>query len=390
VFFVIDRFAGRRSGIADKVGYVAVAAAVLALTLAAERKTEAHFHIAETRLPLSIRAARAAYAVSYYALKPWIPTQLSRAYPATLVPRSRQGMPPKSFWSLRIAGGVAATVLLCIFGCWFRRTLGPFVLCHVLLLAPMLGITLNGDYVTFDRYCALACGAWAVGIALVILRVRKDWRPSIAMIFCAYLLVLAGMSERQTYVWRNWESVVANVASHVRRNQFPDLQYYSPAYEFMMSGKYDQAVEVVVRGLGALPNDPNLLSLAKQIAGCRVSYTRFCPFAEAHVALGGWFLKTHDWREADEHLGLALELSPGDGEAAYNRALVRLDLGRYRDALHDFLWADAHMPAPFSPQQREAVLNRVAEEAGAANDLPLVRALAARTERVSGRGAPAP
>jgi hypothetical protein len=375
VFFVIDWFAGRRSRFADKAGYVAVAAAVLAITLAAERKTEAHFHIVEARLPISIRAARAAYAVAYYAGKPWVPTQLTRAYPATLVPHSRPGSPVRSFWSPRIGAGIAATVLLCAIGCWFWRTLGPFILCHVLLLAPMLGITLNGDYVTFDRYCALACAAWAIGIALVLARVGARYRILVAAIFGAYLLVLARMSELQTSAWRNWDAVVANVASRVKPDEFPDLQYGDPAYEFMMSGHYDRASAVVADGLRALPNDPALLALGKQIAGCRAFYTRYCPFAEAHVALGAWFLKTHDWRESDEHLRLALELSPGDGEAAYNRALVRLNLGNYREALHDFLWAEAHVPIRFTREQRQAVLNRVAAEADAANDSGFARAI---------------
>jgi hypothetical protein len=388
VFYVIDWFTGRRAGILDKAGFVAVAAVVLALTLQAERKGEAHFSIVEARLPLSIQAARAGYALSYYAVKPWVPTHLARAYPATLVPAARPGNPPRSFWSAQIYIGVAAALLscaLCALSTRFRSTVGPFLLCHILLLAPMTGITMNGDYVTFDRYCALACGAWAVGVAMFMAFVQPRYRGLVATAFCLYLLVLARMSELQTGAWRNWDSVVANVASHVEPYEFPELQYYSPAYVFKMAGQYDKASATVARGLRALPGDPTLLSIGREIAECRASYTRFCPFAEVHVYLGEWFVKTRDWREADEQLRLALELSPGYGEAAYNRALVRLNRGQYWDALHDFLWAEAHVPAPFSPQQRQAVLSLVAKEARAAGDLALEHAVLGGSGKLPGR-----
>ena len=391
VFFVIDRFAGRRTAAPGKAGFVVIAAVVLALTLQAARKTDEHFHIAEAHLPLSIRAGRAAYALSYYAVKPWIPLGLTRAYPATLArPGPLPGSLQRPFWGARIMGGVAMTALLaaiCAFNSRIRRTLGPFFLCHVLLLAPVIGITLNGDYVTYDRYCALACGAWAVGAAALFLHVRARHRAVAAAIFCSYLLILARMSEKQTAVWQNWTSLVANVSSHLKSDEFPDLQYYSPAYVFKMSGQYDQAAAVVARGLLALPDDHALLSLSQDIAECRVLYPRFCPFAEAHVALAHWFLKTKDWRDADEHLRLALELSPNFADAAYDRALVRLDLGRYREALHDFLWAEGHVAAPYSPVQRQAVLYLVANEANAANNPTLARAalLSARSQSPGGK-----
>jgi hypothetical protein len=377
VFFVLDWFAGRRSRFSDKAGFVAVAAVVLALTLQAERKTEAHFHIVEARLPVSVQAARAAYALSYYAVKPWVPLGLAHVHPETLVPRGLPGIPFRPFWGAWMAGGVAATVLLAVLcGLWpgFRRTLGPFLLCHVLLLAPMLGLTMNGDYIPFDRYCALAGGAWAVGLAVLAAATPPRRRVLATAALGGYLLVLACRSELQTRTWRSWDAVVADISAHVAPDEFPNLQYYNPAQEFKMSGQYDQARAVVARGRRALPDDPALTDLERDIEDCRATYTRFCAFADVHVHLGAWFIRSADWREADEHLRLALELSPGYGEAAYNRALVRLNLGDYQDALHDFLWAEAHVPAPFSAAQRQAVLGWVAREAEAAGDPGLAQA----------------
>ncbi len=389
VFFVIDKFAGRRAASPGKAGFVVVAAVVLAVSLQAARKTGEHFQIAEAHLPLSIRAGRAAYALSYYVWKPWIPARLSYAYPATL---ARPGPSPGSllhpFWSAQIIEGVSATILLaaaCAFCPRFRRTLGPFFLCHVLLLAPMTGITINGDYVTHDRYCGLACGAWAVGVAILLLHARPWHRALVAAASCAGLLLLARMSERQTAVWRDGASVWANAAAHIGPDQFPELQYYDPAYVLKMSGQYDEAAAVVARGLSAMPGDQTLLALGRDIAECRTLYPRFCPFAEVHVSLAHWFMKTQDWREADEHLRVALELSPNFAEAAYDRALVRLDLGQYSEALHDFIWAEARMPAPFSPAQRQAVLDLVAREARAAGDLPLASAVSGGPAPAAGR-----
>jgi tetratricopeptide (TPR) repeat protein len=276
-----------------------------------------------------------------------------------------------------MAVGVSATILLALLcGLWpgFRRTLGPFLLCHALLLAPMLGLTMNGDYVPFDRYCALAGGAWAVGLAVLVAGTPPRRRTLVAAALGAYLLALACRSEVQTWVWRSWDAVVADISANVAPDEFPNLQYYNPAQELKMSGQYDQARAVVARGRQALRDDPALVDLERDIEDCRATYTRFCPFADVHVHLGAWFIRSADWREADEHLRLALELSPGYGEAAYNRALVRLNLGDYPGALHDFLWAEAHVPAPLSAAQRQAVLGWVAREAEAAGNPGLAQA----------------
>lgn len=377
VFFVLDWFAGRRSRFADKAGYVAVAAVVLALTLQAERKTEAHFHIVEARLPVFVQAARAAYALSYYAVKPWVPVGLAHVHPETLVSRGPLGIRFRAFWGAWMSAGVAATVLLALLcGLWpgFRRTLGPFLLCHALLLSPMVGLTMNGDYDPFDRYCALAGGAWAVGLAVLLAGTPPRGRTLAAAALGAYLLALAYRSGLRTRAWRSWDAVVADISGHVAPDEFPNLQYYNPAQEFKMAGQYDRARAVVARGRKALPEDAALADLERDIEDCRATYTRFCPFADVHVHLGAWFIRSADWREADEHLRLALELSPGYGEAAYNRALVRLNFGDYQGALHDFLWAEAHVPAPFSAAQRQAVLGWVAEEAESAGDPGLAQA----------------
>ena len=383
VFLLLDWYLGRipRDRPPPRyrtAGILVAAVAVLGVTLAAARKTNEHFHIADATLPLSVRAARAGYALSYYGYRPWVPIHLTRAYPATVL---RADLPAvealRAFWSPLLLEGIAATLLLgllCMVGPVFRRLLGPFLLCHVLLLAPMLGITFGGEYITYDRYCTLACVAWAAGIALVLLGAPRPRRAWLAGGLGCYLVVLAALSIRQTRAWRNDPALWSSITARLSPREFPGLQYEHPAYVDRMSGRYDQAEAVVDRGLRALPGFPPLLAAREEIAQFRGDHAVSCPFAEIHVLQAGRFLRAGDPRQADEHLRLALELSPRDAEAAYDRALVRLDFNDYRGALHDLLWAEAQTGGVLVPGQRQAVLGLVATEAQAAGDSALAEA----------------
>ena len=86
-------------------------------------------------------------------------------------------------------------------------------------------------------------------------------------------------------------------------------------------------------------------------------------------------------REANDHFENALGLDDRFYQAAYDRSLVLLNLGRFRDALASFLWSESWAPSGLPEIQRHEFLSRLAKAANSQGKTEL----AAAAQRALGR-----
>lgn len=371
IYLVVEWAVARRDG--TRIGWLrgcaalAMAGAVLGISLFASVRASVQWTDAAglPTTPAVAKAGRAAYAFSYYLAKPWVPVGLSDAYSTTEYrPETRGPGGPRSFWNFRLVSGIAGTLILAALVAGsgaFRRIAGPFLFCYLAVVIPFLGLS-EQSYSTVDRYSTFACGLLAAALAIVLLRLSGRMRAIAAVGLCAYLAILARMSEIQSLIWRNSDSYFAYSSSVLAPGEFPLFKYYRPANFLIWSGRYDEAASVVAQGLRVLPNDLRILSLERDIRNDRTTYARFSQFSEVHVDDAIRFMGSGEWREADEHLRMALEQSPGYFEAAQYRSYVRTKLGDSRGALHELLRAEAYTRSRMPASMRRRFLDAIAQE----------------------------
>lgn len=369
VFLVVEwaarRGGGRRASWLHGCVALAMAGAAVAIALFGARHASSRWKDAESgsNTPAVARLGRAAYAFSYYIAKPWVPVGLSDAYPTTEYQSEARGPGgPKSFWNARLLTGIGCTLALAaLVASWprLRRDAGPFLLCYLCIAIPFLGLS-EHVYTTVDRYSTLPCALLAAALALALVRLRGRARPLVAAGFCAYLGILAHMSEVQSLVWASNDSYYAHSSSVLAPGEFPQFKYHRPADFLIWSGRYDEAASIVAQGLRAIPNDPILRGYARDLEVDRRTYARFSQFAQVHVSQAARFMQSGEWREANEHLRLALEQSPRYYEAALYRSYVLIQLGDYLGALHELLRAKACCPSPLPDRVSRALRDAIA------------------------------
>jgi tetratricopeptide (TPR) repeat protein len=75
------------------------------------------------------------------------------------------------------------------------------------------------------------------------------------------------------------------------------------------------------------------------------------------------FAASGEMREANDHFECALGLDDRFYQAAYDRSLVLLNLGRCEDALGSFLWSEIWAPSGLPAIQRHEFLSRLSKAA---------------------------
>lgn len=291
------------------------------------------------------RLSQAAYVWIYYLWKPWLPYRLSVIYGTLL------SVDPQTW---RFALSIAALCLLgllCAFWPRFRAKAGWFLAAHLLLMAPMLGLT-EFPHITYDRYdCFSAVLVAAAACAVMAGLSRPAIRITCALGALALAVHWSYLSERLSRAWGDPVGFSLYISSRLPGGEFPIFKYRRPAFTLMSFGRFAEANDLVAEGRRRFPYDEFLRRTQSELLEREGFYRNLSadganlvrPLAVQHTNFAMERAALGRLREARIHLDRALELSPQYAAASFDRALVRLQLGDPRGGLHDFLMVRARM-----------------------------------------------
>ena len=352
--------------LAEKAAFVVPVGAILAVTIAARfGNTEVFGAVPGMReLPLAHRIAQSAYIAFYYIWKPWWPTNLSPLYD-TLMDFSPSGAP--FIVSMAVVGAVSA---LAAAGFRRRPMFAVAWFGYLACAAPFFGLT-EKPHMASDRYGYFLTVFTAVAIAALLARAATTRVRAVAVVgSLAAIACLARLSWRQLGVWSDDRVQHAYVAAHLTNAELlDDFTGRLLILEFLR-GHEKEASDEVAAGLLRNPASQGFRKAAAIIADKRRVSVFYGPVSFLSIAqdqMGLNFARAGEYREANDHFEDALRLDDRFYQAAYDRALVLLNLGRPDDALGSYLlslhWAKPELPRA---QKRAFLerLERVAEAEG--------------------------
>ncbi len=375
-----DPRVGFRRLLAEKAAFFVPLAAVLAVTLAARiGAAQAYGEVPGLReLPLSSRIAQSAYVAAYYAWKPWWPSHLSPLYD-TLV-----GFSPTDPPFLLSVASVAAASAFAILAFRRRPAIAVVWFGYLAVASPFFGLT-EIPHMTSDRYgcflTVITAAVIAAGLASLSKPRARLWATAASL---ALIAILARLSWRQLDAWPNDRVQHAYVLRGLANAEL--LDYFSSRQLILefMRGNEEEASEAVASGLRANPASPGLQKAAAIIADKRRISAYYGPVSmlailQDQLALG--FAREGQFREADDHFSEALREDGRFYQAAYDRSLVLLRLGRCDDALRSYLAAERWASTPLPAAQRAEFLGRLERLALAAGRPDVAHAVQAALHR---------
>jgi len=359
--------------LAEKIAFGVPLAAVLAVTVAARfGNTEVFGAVPGIReLPILDRIAQSAYVAAYYLWKPWWPVNLSPLYDQ-LVEFNPLGAP----FLLSIAA-VAAISAAAIAAVRKWPALAVLWFGYLACAAPFFGLT-EKPHMPSDRYAYFLAVIIAAAVAALVARV--EGRRARAMVAVGCLGVAAAfalVSRRQLRIWSDDRVQHAYVARHLTNPiLLEDFTSRLLILEFLR-GNEQMASEEVASRLARDPQSAPMQKAARIFADKRrISgyYGRASYLAIVHEQMGLDFARAGEFREANDHFEDALRMDDRFYQAAFDRALVLLRLGRADDALHSYLLA-ARWANPALPEiHRRVFLDRLADLAEGLGKPGLARA----------------
>jgi len=376
----IDPAVPLRRLLCEKALFFVPLAAVLAVTLAARVQNASVFGAVPgmRELPPASRIAQSAYVAAYYLWKPWWPARLSPLYD-TLVDFSPAGAP----FLLSMAAVAAATALAAL---WAKRmpALAVAWFGYLAAAAPFFGLT-EKPHITSDRYgCFLGVMMAAVIAAALAGLSRPRSRAWAAALSLLVIGVLGRLSWLQQQVWSSDLFQHAYVARGIaNRELLDDFTSRKLILEFIR-GDEKAAAAAVAQRLREDPSAPGYAKAAAIIAEKRRIGAYYGPvsfMAILHDQMALKFANEGAFREADDHFAEAIREDDRIYQAAFDRALVLLRLGRSDDALDSFLLAERWAPSGLPLPQRREFLARLRAAALAEGRGSLARAAGAAQSR---------
>jgi hypothetical protein len=357
----------------EKAVFLAPLAAVLAVTLAARyANTEVFGAVPGIReLPIASRVAQSAYVAAYYVWKPWWPFHLSPLYD-TLMDFNPAG--PVFVLSMAAVAAACAGALLSVRR---RPAFAAVWFGYLAAAAPFFGLT-EKPHMASDRYgyflTVIAASVLAACLARLSARRARGWASAASLAAIAFL---ACLSRRQLGVWSGDLEQHAYVVAGIRNAEMlDDFTSRQLILEFLR-GDEKAASDAVAARLRANPSVQGFQKAARIIADKRRISAYYGPvpyLAILQERLGLMFAKAGEAREANDHFEGALRLDERFYQAAYDRSLVLLRLGRCDDALQSFLFSDRWAPSGLTRDQRRAFLGLLEDAAGNAGQPLLARA----------------
>lgn len=359
--------------LAEKAAFLFPLAAVLVVTVAARfGNTEVFGAVPGLReLPLSNRIAQSAYVAAYYIWKPWWPTNLSPLYD-TLMDFSPAAAP----FVLSMVAVAGASILALA---WLR-TRPVFAVVwfgYLASAAPFFGLT-EKPHMASDRYGYFLTVISACVVAAVLARISSPRaRALAALASLAVLGILARLTWRQLDIWSDDRLQHAYVAAHLTNAELlDDFSSRLQILEFLR-GNEKAAAEAVAERLKRNPAGQGFLKAAAIIEDKHRISAYYGPvsfLAILQEQMGLMFAKAGQLREANDHFEEALRMDGRFYQAAYDRALVLLRLGRYRDALRNYFLSVRWAAPPLTREREHAFLEQLEHAAAAAGDRDLAGA----------------
>jgi tetratricopeptide (TPR) repeat protein len=329
----------------EKVPFLVVSLLIVSLTLAARFHAQGVWEPPPTlaQFGVAARAMQAFYVWAYYVWKPLLPFDLSPVY-TTLV-----WFKPGDLAFVLSAAGVGGVTGLLV---WQRRRFPALLalwLCHLSVLAPLLGLT-EHPYYPNDRYSYLEGMVWSAGLAGVIVACRSRAARGAALAGAAGLIaVCAGLSVRQIPVWRDSETLFRYVLQKVGATPYRADISFRLATVLEERGETAEAVALYEDSLriglgartaakvhGALAKIFDAQNRVDLAAGHYREAIRLNPDA-ADTQLGfGWLLvRLGRPAEAIPYLTRVTELQPGQPAGHNLLGVVLLQVGQIQEAIRE-------------------------------------------------------
>jgi tetratricopeptide (TPR) repeat protein len=177
--------------------------------------------------------------------------------------------------------------------------------------------------------------------------------------------VLGRLTLRQLDVWSDDRLQHAYVAAHLTNAELlDDFNSRLQILEFLR-GNEEAASAAVAARLRRNPSGQGFMKAAAIIADKRrisAFYGKVSFLAILHEQMAVMFAKAGELREANDHFEEALRMDDRFYQAAYDRSLVLLRLGRGDDALGSYLRAVTWASPPLPRLQRQAFLGGLESE----------------------------
>ncbi|HEY5079755.1 MAG TPA: hypothetical protein VII43_07900 [Opitutaceae bacterium] len=350
--------------LAEKSVFLIPLAAVLALTVGARfANTEVFGAVPGMReLPLASRIAQSAYVAAYYVWKPWWPVHLSPLYDTLVDFRPTD-------WPFVLSMAAVAAVSAAAIASFRRRPAIAVVwFGYLAAAAPFFGLT-EKPHMASDRYSCFLMVIMAAVLAAALARIRSTRARALASVCAlAILCVLGRMTWGQLGAWSDdlvqHAYVVRGLTNPELLDDFTSRQLI---LEFLR-GYEEPAAQAVAAGLRANPSGQGFLKAAAIIADKKRISAYYGPVSYLSILqdrLALRFAKEGQYREANDHFGDALRLDERFYQAAYDRSLVLLRLGKCEEALRNFFLSDRWDPSGLATDQRREFLTRLQQEASA-------------------------
>lgn len=287
---------------------------------------------------------------------------------------------------------------------WRWRRSAPFVVAcwlgYLLWMVPVLGLT-EHPHVAADRYSYLVSVLFSVVLAFGILRVASaSWRAGLLAGSALLAVACSLLSFQQGKLWRDARAMHEHVLT---RLQDPDLRNITlvrmAKLQFMAGNVRDgralaekiHAQAPTIAGVERSwremrPGQP----VPEDVAARPLQEWRAAPWAYLHDNIAREQLSEGRARDALVRLSAALVISPGFTEVRFRRALVLADLGRPREALHDWLVLETSgSRAGLAPGAMAFAAAQIAAALRSAGEESLAEALLRRARVNDAPGAPA-
>jgi protein O-mannosyl-transferase len=299
----------------------------------------------DTPLSIGEKIWRAVYVWGYYFFKPWWPF-----HPLLVQNRlDRAAWHEEGFFPCLLAFSVALWIF---FGRKASRHSGAWAAggAYLALLVPVLGVT-QASYFTSDRYTYLCSLPLVIALAAWLATCENFLRR------CTIGLVLALIVLGQSYLSRswlfNWKDADAFFARALKMPSRPGgiKQHLYCLWTNMLTtqGRFEQARVVCRQGLMEFPGTAELNAQNLQIDKSEKLASRIAHELEMTVPLSElprshfWIalqkIEASEWREAADHLSVALKEAPDYYPAQLKLAGVLTMQGKTDEALACYLRA---------------------------------------------------
>lgn len=258
------------------------------------------------------RLAIAAYGLTFYLHKTFIPLGLSAYYPL-----------PLNFvatdWPFVVSGATVLALTTFLIA-MHRRWPGGLAAwtCYVAALAPVLGVVQHGSQIAADRYSHFACMGIAVLIGAGVAACAQARRSAVLTVGTVGAVALASLTWRQVTVWRDSLSLWMHATAVNSRNDFAVNNAGVALYQI---GRVDEAVERYERAaemnrtFEEPPYNLGVIMAARDDTAAAIRWyeealRRKPAMAKARNNLGNIYMRLRNIEQAIECYKTAINLEP--------------------------------------------------------------------------------